>query len=235
MITPFLVECGQVKSAPRVATTTGGRAPEELALMRPQSITPMVSCETCGAVFPERPPSQRRHVHVYCSRVCSALARTIPLTDRFNALVIRHPGDACWGWRGCPNEDGYGMMRVNGHTVGAHRVSYMLTCGPIPLGKYVCHHCDTPPCTNPPHLWLGTQADNMRDCAAKGRSLLQVHPERAARGEQHGSARLTVAPVLAIRAAFTAGEADRTTLARLYGVGRQTVGDIVSGHTWSHL
>lgn len=51
----------------------------------------------------------------------------------------------------------------------AHRKAWEDTHGAIPLGLYVCHHCDNPPCCNPEHLFLGTPQQNMDDAKAKGR------------------------------------------------------------------
>jgi hypothetical protein len=55
----------------------------------------------------------------------------------------------------------------------AHRVQWEKFFGPIPEGMHVLHTCDTPGCINIEHLFLGTNADNMRDMAAKGRGRNQ--------------------------------------------------------------
>jgi hypothetical protein len=75
----------------------------------------------------------------------------------------------CWVITGHHNRDGYGVLSVDGNMQLAHRLVWVYTFGPIPPGMCVLHRCDNPPCCNPDDLFLGTQADNMRDMAAKGR------------------------------------------------------------------
>lgn len=100
--------------------------------------------------------------------------------DRFHGKYEPNEND-CWIWTGAKNRDGYGsfwngerLAGRNGKRGGprmvlAHRWSFAHFIGAIPAGLYVLHRCDTPSCVNPDHLFLGTQADNVRDCANKGR------------------------------------------------------------------
>lgn len=94
-----------------------------------------------------------------------------PLFERFVEKV--RVDDGCWMWTGCTAGRGttsYGKITVTGNIrVGAHRASWMLFRGPIPEGLWVLHHCDTPGCVKPSHLYLGTQADNMRDMSQRER------------------------------------------------------------------
>jgi len=75
----------------------------------------------------------------------------------------------CWIWLGSRNNGGYGYMAYNGWSEGVHRISWIIHRGPIPLGMWICHHCDQPGCLRPDHLFLGTPQDNVADMIAKGR------------------------------------------------------------------
>lgn len=89
--------------------------------------------------------------------------------ERFWRRVPRSEG--CWEWRGARHPRlGYGKFSVSRNTnIPAHRAAWLFEHGEIPQGMRVLHKCDNPPCVRPDHLFLGTQTDNMRDCAAKGR------------------------------------------------------------------
>jgi HNH endonuclease len=93
------------------------------------------------------------------------------LADRFDRLIDR--SDGCWIWRGSINNKGYGQIQSGGRKGGlrlAHRVSWEVHKGPVPIGKVVMHSCDNPPCVNPAHLKLGTQGDNLQDMTSKQRA-----------------------------------------------------------------
>lgn len=51
---------------------------------------------------------------------------------------------------------------------------YIRTYGQIPLKSFVLHFCDQPNCRQIEHIWLGSQSDNMKDRAIKGRNCSQT-------------------------------------------------------------
>ena len=93
----------------------------------------------------------------------------LPPAERLASKLVRMP-NGCLEWTGAkPN--GYGRFMVNGKYVLTHRLAWELAHGrEIPPDMMVCHHCDNPPCCDPEHLFLGDNADNLGDMAAKGRA-----------------------------------------------------------------
>ena len=143
--------------------------------------------------------------------------------DRFWSKVSKT--DGCWIWTGAHYRSGHGHSYFKGKYVGAHRLSWILENGEIPEGTNVCHHCDNPPCVNPDHLFLGSQADNMRDMRQKN---------RGAKGETHGSAKLSLEKVIEIKLALKQGRT-QASVAVEYQVGRAQISRIASGKRWQNL
>ena len=133
----------------------------------------------------------------------------------------------CWEFTGLLSDSGYGLTCFNGRNRLVHRLSYEMFCGAFDQSLNVLHKCDNPRCFNPEHLWLGTQADNMRDCLEKGRMKMPN-----VQGEKNPKAKLTIAIVGEIRRRYKVGGITQTALAREHGVSIVLVGKIVNGRLW---
>lgn len=123
----------------------------------------------------------------------------------------------CWEWRAkATHPYGYGRMSAGrGVNLKAHQIAWALANGPIPDGAVVRHRCDNPPCCNPRHLEIGSQADNVNDARTRGRAS---QPPRMA-GEDHPRHKLSSADVTAIREDHRSAR----LVANDYGVSTKTI------------
>jgi hypothetical protein len=82
--------------------------------------------------------------------------------------------NGCWHFAR-PATDGYGFIRVDGRTYGAHRFAVLALTGPIPEGMvtdHLCHtndltcpggyFCDHRACVRLDHLEVVTAGENIR-------------------------------------------------------------------------
>lgn len=155
------------------------------------------------------------------------------LAVRFAAKHLPADVSGCMIWTAFRNPRGYGMIRNGSRMALAHRVAWVLHHeSPIEGTLNVLHTCDTPACVNPDHLYLGTNADNIRDKVERGRSRFR-HPER--QGEKHPLAILSNREVSKIRSRFTGRRGEQKELAAEFGVSRATICNIKKGKSWNHL
>ena len=163
------------------------------------------------------------------SEYLSAQGLSSNFPERFWAKVRKT--DSCWIWTAATDHNGYGAIlsvakRPGNCMIGAHRGSWLIHYGPIPLGKGVLHKCDCSLCVRPDHLFLGDQLTNVRDMIGKN---------RMPRGKDRAFAKLTDEQVQEIRNLYASGNHFQRELAKQFGIAYQTVGNIVRGETWQHL
>lgn len=88
----------------------------------------------------------------------------------WSKVAIKSP-EECWNWTGYIEKKGYGRLRYKKTLILAHRLAWELHYNQkVPETLCICHSCDNPACCNHSHLFCGTNADNMRDKAIKGRA-----------------------------------------------------------------
>lgn len=156
--------------------------------------------------------------------------RRKPLLERFERYLPELlDEDTCWPWQGCRNRDGYGKISMPGEahrTLLAHRVAWEAhNAEPIPPDMFVCHTCDNPPCVNPAHLFLGDNRLNVADMVQKRRNC---------KGVSHPLAKLSEDAVLQIRELGSTG-IGIAAIAKMCGIGKSHVSQILNGALWAHL
>ncbi len=205
-------------------------------------------CVTCAKSFPFY-QSKGRPVPRFCSHDCRGHTGFRPggqlfisemteeqkferLKKSFEKHVIRKEG--CWGWNGSIARGGYPVMSCR-PSIGpdrGHRASWVIHKGKIPEGLFVCHHCDNPICTNPDHLWLGTQKQNNDDKISKCRQSKIPPPHK--RGKENGASKLSDEQVIEIKKLLKEGKSTYL-IGPIFGVSKTTILRIKKGTHWKHV
>lgn len=155
--------------------------------------------------------------------------RNTPRTQEelFWSRIGKAGKDECWEWTARRNGDGYGTIWFDGRDQGAHRIMWQLTYGEVPEGKYICHHCDNPPCVNPGHLYIGNAQTNADDRESRSRS-----GKHKRCGENNANSKLTWAQVREIRALYATGEWTQTKLAERFDALQVNISRVVNHKSW---
>lgn len=148
--------------------------------------------------------------------------------ERFHKKHRLNPDSGCWEWTASLIGRGYGQFKCaeDPKQQYAHRFSYLIHKGPVPVGKCVLHRCDNPRCVNPEHLFLGTHEDNSQDMKSKGRHLY---------GEKNDQAILTESDVRSIRMLCIARDLSQSRIGEMFGISQIEVSRIHRRERWSHV
>lgn len=124
----------------------------------------------------------------------------------------------CWLWKGYKMKSGHGQFQTLEKVDFAYRYSWELHNNKkIPKGMCVLHKCDNGSCVNPEHLFIGTQADNIKDMLKKGRGKRRI---------------LTLEQYNFIKKEYKFRKNTQQMLAKKFNVHSMTIGRIIRGETY---
>ena len=187
-------------------------------------------CDACNKEFLYKYQSKVKRR--FCSQICHSLFITCnptiwknltsnekleSLKESYNKFVVKKEG--CWDWTGYKSQGRSFIQKSKRIKFYSNRVSWELHFGKIPLGINVLHKCDNGICSNPDHLFLGTQLDNSRDCALKKRVFRQ---------------KLSKDEVIKIRDLLKTNLPNKI-IAIMFKISPSTICDIKYNRSWSYI
>lgn len=196
-------------------------------------------CYKCGHKFEEASNYGKKFKKSYCSNECRKTGQSLndsELNDRFHKRFLkqisksRNP-DNCWKWKGALDINGYGRFSRGYKHIPAHRASWLILMGEISDGMNVLHKCDNPPCTNPSHLYLGTDKDNARDRVERNR-YRKIN--KKVRGTRNHRARITQMTAIKIKRRLAKNKTINE-IAKELNVTRPTIENIKHKKSWAYL
>jgi hypothetical protein len=189
------------------------------------------ACEECGRTFTKSPKLSAAQwlSYRFCSKRCAMLARgraalaALPDIETFFWSRVKKT-TTCWLWQGS-TAGGYGEFRYAKRRYRAHVFALKLDGRPVPKGKQGLHHCDTPSCVRPSHLYVGTPKMNTADALSRG---------RMPHGVRHWAAKLTPEAVLEMRWQRLQG-VPIIHIGRTFGVTNYAARCAILGRTWKSV
>lgn len=141
---------------------------------------------------------------------------------------IKDNTNDCWNWTACTNNGEYGEFRLNNNKVRSHRMSYILTKGPIPEELQIQHLCNNSKCCNPNHIELGNQSKNMQY-----RSECERYNNY---GENNGYSKLTDDQIREIHKIYKERPGLRQwQIAKMFEISQPNLSCILNGKIWHHI
>lgn len=174
---------------------------------------------------------------------------TLQILERTLKTILRHIDQSaglaeCWPWTGAIGGKGNhrrGVAYLLGQYMNASRASWIIWHRRYPknLVLHCCPGGSNSNCCNPFHLYDGTFRQNIEDARREGhlgrgggygdKNGSHTHPERVARGEHHGRAKLLDVEVIAIKQMYASGGYLQKELAALYHISKNHCGQIIRG------
>jgi hypothetical protein len=134
----------------------------------------------------------------------------------------------CWYWNGCLDNAGYGIWSYNRPNQRAHRVMFELFGNEYHKSKKILHKCDARNCVNPEHLYVGTQADNVRDMVSRGRHK----PPTARFGFSNPLSKLTTEDIIKAKSLRSEGLSHKR-IGKELGFSTMTIFRLLTGRSWN--
>jgi hypothetical protein len=135
-------------------------------ILSPGTHGPRRKCRTCA--YARRVKNRyTSHPFLEAPEVFTALCA------KLDANTEPGPG-GCLLWTGHVQRAAWPYPEVSavGVKASGHRLSLERKLGrALTPGMLACHHCDTPRCVEPSHIYEGTNADNSRDRVVRGRDF----------------------------------------------------------------